>query len=150
MAVIFSIGLLIYFGIFLRGSSGRDRVLAKLLWGIYFLLGLSGTFIAVTGVLESAYPSNYLALFVIFSGVVLSIYGFKKFKSQSVHDLHHSIRYQNIIENFLIILQLYAIIFFLPFALDSFVGSPGENRLMLAQKMDEMASYGLFNTRAGL
>ena len=149
MAALFCLGLLGYFLIAFRGASAGTPELAKLMWFIYFALGLSAMLIAATDVLTPAYPPNYLAALFLLLCVLLSISGFLGFHAKSLASTIASIRSQNLIECVLIGSQLYAILFFLPFATMSLVGDANENRLDLASKMEQLGSYGIFNTLAG-
>lgn len=149
MAVIFCIGLLIYYAISLRGRSKSGRELARLLWTTYFALGCSALFVTLTGVLEPLLPPNYLSTLFFLLCVLISISGFINFNASDVHDFIGKIRGKKLIENVLVSLQVMAIVFFLPHAVSSLLGDPNENRIALASKMDVLASYGLLNTICG-
>ena len=149
MAALFCLGMLLYFVITLRARSTGGRELVKLLWLIYFALGLSAMFIAATDVLRPVYPPNYLAALFLLACVLVSISGFLAFHAKSVAAMIGSIRRQSLIEGILIGSQFYATLFFLPFAIASLLGDANENRLDLANKMEQLGSYGIFNTLAG-
>jgi hypothetical protein len=149
MAIIFVFGLLVFYRIVLRRHARNGSVLAMSLWLLYMSLGISGIFLALTKGIEPIFDPNYLSTLVLFSGVILSISGFLRFRAQDISQLFGTIRGQRIIENLLILSQLSAIIFFLPFAISSLSGDANENRLFLNEKMEIMSSYGLLNTLAG-
>ncbi len=150
MALLFTVGLTVYYFIFLRRPVKNGAILAALLWFVFFLLGLSGTLIALLGVLEPHFPPNYLSSVILLLAVVISVNGFVRFRSQDLRHLFGGIKNRRILENFLIISQFYSMVFFLPFAIASFTGDPNENRLMLSDKQVLLGSYGVFNTLAGL
>lgn len=149
MAVLFCFGLLLYFVFALRTRIGRGAELAKLLWVMYFALGLSAMIIAATDVLQPAYPPNYLSALFLLVCVLIGISGFLRFDAKDVGNVVVAMRHQKLIENTLIGSQLYAILFFAPFAKMSLSGDAKENRLDLANKMELMGSFGLLNTFAG-
>ena len=149
MAIIFLSGLFIYYWLVLRQHVRTGSVLAMLLWLLYVGLGASGVFIALTGGISPIFEPNYLSVLVLLAGVILSISGFLRFRAQDISQLFGVIRGQHIIENLLIISQLSAMVFFLPFAISSLSGDANENRLLLNEKMEVMGSYGLINTLAG-
>lgn len=149
MAVLFVFGLLVFYRMVLRRYTGNGSVLAMSLWLLYMGLGASGIFLMLTNGIEPIFDPNYLSTVVLLSGVILSISGFLRFRAQYISQLFGKIRGQRIIENLLILSQLFAIIFFLPFAINSLSGDANENRLLLNDKMDIMGSYGLLNTLAG-
>lgn len=149
MGAIFSLGLLLYYAAALRAPAGHSRELAKLLWLVYFALGLSATVIGVTDVLRPAFPPNYAAALFLTLCVLIGISGFLSFRTGTLMAVVTSTRGQGLIEGILIGTQLYAIAFFLPFALTSLTGDANENRLNLASKMELLGSFGIFNTLAG-
>ncbi len=120
-----------------------------LLWLLYVGLGFSGIFIALTNGIEPIYEPNYLATLFLLFGVAVSISGFLRFREQDVSQVFGVIRGQKIIENILFFSQLFAMAYFLPFAISSLTGDANENRLFLSEKMELMGSYGLINTAAG-
>lgn len=149
MAALFAAGLWLFYFAVLRRKTRRNSALARLLWLEYLFLALSGIFIAVTDVLRPVYDPNYLSTLFLLLCVLMSIAGFAGFRNQDVAQVFRSIRGQTTIENFLIVAQFIAIAFFIPFALSSLSGDANENRLQLADKMDELGSFGLLNTFAG-
>ena len=149
MAALFSLGLLLYFVFAFGARFGRGAELAKLLWLMYLTLGLSGMIIAATDVLGPVYPPNYLSSLFLLLCILTGISGFLRFNAKDVGNVILSIRGQGLIEGVLIGSQVYAMLFFLPFAVTSLIGDAKENRLDLAGKMELMGSYGLFNTVAG-
>ena len=120
-----------------------------LLWSLYVALGLSGTFIALTGGIEPIFEPNYPATLFLLASVIISISGFLLFRTQNISLIFGAIRGQKIIENVLIFSQLCAMAYFLPFAISSLTGDANENRLFLSEKMETMGSFGLLNTLAG-
>jgi hypothetical protein len=149
MAALFSLGLLVYFLLVFRGRPGGAPELAKLLWAIYFLLGISGMIIAVTDVLRPVFPPNYASSFFLTLCVLIGIGSFHAFHARDAATVIGPVRGQRLIEAVLVLLQSYAIVFFLPFAAMSLSGDAKENRLDLANKIELLGSYGLFNTVAG-
>lgn len=149
MAILFCFGLLIYRVIALRGQVGAQSDLARLLWNVYFSLGVSATFIAATGVLTPVFSPDYTSTLFLLLCVAVSISGFRAFRSQGLRQAIDTVRGQSLIEALLLGSQIFAIVFFLPFAASSLVGDANENRLDLVNKMEVLGSYGLFNTFAG-
>lgn len=149
MAIIFTLGLLAYYWLVLSHHSKEGSTLATLLWSLYMALGLSGIFIELTDVIHPVFNSNYLSVIFLLSCILISISGFLQFRSQNICEIFGKIRYQNLIENILIISQIFSLIFFLPFAISSLIGDAHENRIFLNEKMDLMGSFGLLNTVAG-
>lgn len=149
MAALFCIGLLAYYAVFLATKSGASGELAKLLWWTYFGLGCSALLIASTGVFQPVFQPNYPAILFLLLCISISISGFLGFRQQDVRDVIVTARGQAPIEVGLIGLQLFSIAFFLPFAISSFAGDAGVNRLELSNKAAVLASYGLINTIAG-
>jgi hypothetical protein len=149
MAIIFTFGLIAYYWIVLQRYAKNGSILSVLLWWIYLFLGLSGIFLYVTGGIEPIYEPNYLAASLLLIFILISISGFLQFRTQYISQIFGAMHGQRIIEFFLITSQLFAIIFFFPFALGSMVGDVNENRLHLAEKMEILGSYGLLNTVAG-
>ena len=148
MAAVFTLGMAAYYVLVLRRHKRRPA-LAKLLWTLYFGLGVSAMVIAAADVLNPVFPPNYVATLFLLSCVLISISGFLRFDPRHVGQAVLSIRGQGLIEGILISLQFYASAFFLPFAIASLIGDANENRLDLANKMEVLASFGLFNTLAG-
>ena len=149
MAALFCLGLLLYFLFVFRAKITGSPELAMLLWLIYFALGVSAMIIAATDVLKPVFSPNYLSALFLLLCVLIGISGFLGFRAKALGNVIVSIRNQGLIEGFLIGSQAYAILFFLPFAIMSLTGDAKENRLDLANKMDLMGSFGLFNTFAG-
>lgn len=149
MAALFTLGLLVYFLVAFRARLGGAPELAKLLWTTYFVLGASGMVIAATDVLQPALPPDYASSLYLLMCVLIGIAGFHDFRAADVHGVIRRIRGRTLIEGVLVLGQLYAIAFFLPFAAMSLTGDANENRLELAGKMELMGSFGLFNTVAG-
>ena len=149
MAALFFVGLLLYYAAFLRGGSGNASELARLLWFIYLALACSAMFIAATDVLVPVFPPDYTSALFLMLCVLISISGFLAFRARDVRNAIDTIRGQGLIETVLIGSQACAIVFFLPFAIDSLLGDANENRLNLVDKMEIMGSYGLLNTFAG-
>ena len=149
MATLFCLGMLLYFVFAFRTRVGRGAELAKLLWIIYFALGLSAMIIAATDVLGPVYPPNYLSALFLLACVVIGISGFLRFDAREVGNVVVAMRHQKLIENTLVGSQFYATLFFAPFALMSLTGDAKENRLDLESKMELMGSFGLLNTFAG-
>lgn len=149
MAALFCFGLLLYSAFAFRTRVGRGAVLAKLLWAMYFALGFSAMIIAATDVLGPVYPPNYGSALFLLVCILIGISGFLRFNAKDVGNVVVAMRHQKLIENTLIGSQLYGMLFFAPFAVMSFAGDAKENRLDLANKMELMGSFGLFNTFAG-
>lgn len=148
MAALFCVGMLLYFVLAFRIRSPGRHQLAKLLWVVYFALGLSALFISLTDVLQSVFPPNYGSTFFLLFCVLLAVSSFKGFRSQDIAAAAHFIPGQRQIEDLLIWTQFAAIIFFLPFAFSSLIGDANENRLELASKVEVLASFGIVNTIA--
>lgn len=150
MAILFTTGLIAYYFIFLRPLAKKEATLAMLLWFTYFLLGLSASYIQLTELFKPVFEPNYLSVFILLISVVISIAGFSAFRARDLQKLFVETKNRRLIENVLIFSQIYSIAFFLPFAADSFSGNINENRWMLADKMDQLGSYGIFNTLASV
>jgi hypothetical protein len=149
MAALFCLGLLLYHVAVFRGRRRSQSNLARLMWFMYLGLGCSGMVLAATDVLAPVFPPNYASALFLLLCVLISISGFLAFRAQDVRHAIEALRGQGLIETVLIVSQAYAIVFFLPFAIDSLVGDARENRLDLANKMEILGTYGLFNTLAG-
>lgn len=149
MAYIFLAVLLIYYWLVLKRRAKNGAVLAVILWGLYFILGVSAAFIELTNGISPIFEPNYWSVMVLLTGILLSISGFLNFRKQSILQMPNNIRNNNLIENFLIASQLFSILFFLPFAAMSLIGDQNENRLLLSEKAELLGSYGLLNTFAG-
>lgn len=149
MGALFCLVLLLFAPIIFRRRTTGSPVLAKLLWVIYFCLGVAATFIAVTDVLRPVFEPNYAAALFLALCILIGISGFLGFRARDVGNVITSIRAQGQIEGVLIGTQLYAGLFFLPFAISSLTGDANENRLDLINKMEVLGSYGIFNTFAG-
>lgn len=149
MAVLFTLGLLLYFLVAFRARLTGGAELAKLLWALYFALGVCATIIAATDVLQPAFPPNYPAALYLLLCVLVAITGFTSFRAKAVTTVLRRVRGQTLIEAALIAGQFYAIVFFVPFAAMSLTGDAKENRLDLPNKMELLGSFGLFNTVAG-
>lgn len=141
--------MLLYGLVVFRARLVGGPELAKLLWAVYFALGVSAVIIAATDVLTPVYPPNYAASLFMLLCVLIAITGFLGFQARDIVQAIATIRWQGLIENILIGIQLYSILFFLPFATSSLVGDANENRLDLVNKMEVLGSYGLANTFAG-
>lgn len=149
MGALFCLGLLLYAPVIFRQKAAHSPVLAKLLWLTYFGLGASATVIAFTDVLRPVFQPNYPAALFLTLCILIGISGFLGFRARDVGNIIASIRGQGLIEGALIATQLYATLFFLPFAISSLIGDANENRLDLTNKMELLGSYGIFNTVAG-
>lgn len=149
MAALFVLGLFAYYWLVLRRHAKNGSTLAFVLWILYLCLGLSGVFLALTGGIQPIFDPDYFSTLILFIGIILSITGFLRFRTQDISKIFGAIRGQRIIENILILYQLFAIVYFLPFAISSLSGDANENRLLLNEKMEIMSSYGLINTLAG-
>lgn len=149
MAIVFTLGLFLYYWCVLRRHAKNGATLAVLLWLLYVCLGLSGIFLALTNGIEPIFEPNYLGALFLLLCVVISISGFLRFREHDISQIFGRVRGQKIIENVLIFLQLFAILYFLPFAISSLMGDANENRLFLSEKMEVMGAYGFVNTAAG-
>lgn len=149
MAALFTFGLFAYYWLVLRRDAQNRSILALVLLFSYLCLGLSGVFIAVSGSIEPLFEPNYPSTILLLLCTILSITGFLRFRAQDISQTFGTIRGQLIIENILISTQLFAIAYFLPFAMSSLTGDSNENRLLLTEKIELMGSYGLVNTVAG-
>lgn len=149
MAALFATGLWVFYFAVLRRRVHRHSALARLLWLEYLFLALSGIFIAATDVLRPVFDPNYWSTLFLLLCILMSIAGFARFRDQDLAQVFRSIRGQKIIEDFLIVAQFIAIVFFIPFALSSLSGDANENRLQLVDKMEELGSFGLLNTFSG-
>ena len=150
MAVIFCLGLLAYYVVFLRRKSGGRSALARLLWVTYFALGCAALLGTLTGSLDPVFDPSYPATLFLLLCILIGISGFLGFRSQDVQDVIAMVRGQGPIEVVLIGLQAFSIAFFLPFALGSLQGDAGANRLELSSTIDVLSSYGMTNTIAGM
>lgn len=150
MSVLFCLGLLAYYVVFLRKRSGGRSGLALLLWLTYFGLGCAALLGALTGSLDTVFDPSYSATLFLLLCVVIGISGFLGFRSRDVRDVIAMVPGQGLIEVALIALQAFSIAFFLPFALGSLQGDAGANRLELSSTIDVLGSYGLTNTIAGM
>ena len=149
MAALFTLGLVLYYFAALRHRGAGVPILALLLCGEYITLGVSGLIVATTGIIEPIYPPSYFAAGFLLLCILISTAGFAGFHDRDIAHIANSIRWQRHIENGLILCQLLAIAFFIPFAASSLIGDANENRLQLADKMALMGSYGIINTAAG-
>ncbi len=149
MATLFCFGLLLFWVFALRTRRGRGAELARLLWVMYFALGASAMVIAATDVLVPVYPPNYWSALFLLVSIAIGISGFLRFNAKDVGHVVATMRHQKLIESILIGSQFCAMIFFAPFAWMSLTGDAKENRLDLANKMELLGSFGLFNTFAG-
>jgi oligosaccharide repeat unit polymerase len=149
VAIIFTSGLVMYYLFAMRFRKVSDAPLAIVLLVEYIMLGISGIVIAVTDVLGPVYQPSYLSALFLLTCIVLMIAGFQKFHSRDIGHIIGRIQGQRFLENLLICSQLFAIVFFVPFAISSFTGNANENRLNLSDKMELLGSYGLVNTFAG-
>ena len=149
MAVLFVLGLLACYRIVFRQHLGSRSALAITLWFLYVGLGFSGIFIALTEGIKPIFDPNYVSVFVLLIGINLSIFGFLRFRAKNISQMFGKIHGQRFLENLLIISQLLAIGFFLPFSISSLVGDANENRLLINAKIEVLGSYGLLNTMAG-
>ena len=149
MGALFCLGLLLYAPVIFRRNAAGNPVLAKLLWMVYLGLGAAATVIAIAGVLRPVFQPNYPAALFLVLCILIGISGFLGFRDRDVGNVITSIRGQSLIELVLIGTQSYATLFFLPFTISSLVGDANENRLDLANKMELLGSYGIFNTVAG-
>jgi hypothetical protein len=150
VALLFCMGLLGYFAVFLRGRWGESSVLSRLLWSIYFALGCSAVIIVLTGALEPTFSPNYSSVLYLLLCLAIGISGFLRFRAEAVADVVLTIRGQGLIETVLIALQSFSIAFFLPFAIGSLSGDAGANRLQISGQQEVLASYGLINSFAGV
>lgn len=150
MAVLFCLGMLAYYMVFLRRGLGAGSEPARMLWLVYFSLGCSAVIVAVTGVLEPLFSPNYPAVAFLLLCILIGITGFLGFRSRAVGDVIAMVRGQALIEAVLIAMQGFAIAFFLPFAISSLTGDANVNRLELSSKVEILGSYGLVNTIAGM
>jgi hypothetical protein len=142
--------MLLYGLIVFRAKLVGGPELAKLLWAVYFALGVSAMVIAATDVLAPVYPPNFVAALFLLLCVLIAISGFVGFHARDIGQAIATVRWQGLIETILVGIQFYSILFFLPFAISSLVGDANENRLDLVNKIEVLGSYGLANTFAGL
>lgn len=150
MAAVFTGVLLAYYAVLLRGGSTRSGELARLLWIFYFALGVMAIIGDVFGVIVPNFPENYPAILFLALCVLVGVTGFLGFRSSDVRHVILTVRGQGLIELILLGMQAFSILFFLPFALSSFAGDVGANRIELASKAEIFASYGIVNTIAGM
>lgn len=141
--------MLLYALVVFRAKLTGGPELAKLLWVVYFALGVSAIVIAATDVLGPVYPPNYPSTLFMLLCVLIAISGFLGFRAQDIAPAIATVRSQRWIEAILIVSQFYSTFFFLPFAISSLGGDANENRLDLVSKMELLGSYGLANTFAG-
>lgn len=131
----------------------RKRVggeLSRMLWGTYLLLGFAALFFTVGGADQPLFGPNYGAMGYLVVCIALLVRSFRGFSAHSIDLYSLSPGALRLIERWLVLIQLYAIAFFLPFAAASLSGNANENRLNLADKMEVLASFGLWNTLAGV
>lgn len=130
-------------------SRSGGSVLAKALWVTYFALGVAASIIAITGVLQPTFPPNYGSALYLSVCVLLGLAGFVGFRASDLQGAGTGIRGRGFVETLLIASQLYAMAFFLPFAVMSLMGDAKDNRLELEHKMALLGSFGWWNTLAG-
>jgi hypothetical protein len=150
MALVFCLGLLVYYVVFLGKRSGSRSALALLLWVTYFALGCAAVLGGLTGNLDTVFDPSYPATLFLLLCILISLSGFLGFRSRDVRDVVPMVRGQGLIEIVLIGLQAFSIAFFLPFALGSLQGDVAANRLESSSTLEVLGSYGLINTIAGM
>lgn len=148
IGVLFCLCLLLYAPIVFKRRTTGSPILAKLLWVIYFSLGVSAAIIAFTDVLRFVFEPNYAATLFLALCILIGISGFLNFRAHDLDKAITSIRAQGLIEGVLICVQLYSMLFFLPFAASALTGDANENRLDLTYRMEVLGSFGIFNTFA--
>lgn len=148
MAITFTLLLSTTYWIFIRERAEKGAILVKLLCYTYILLGVSGSFIYLTEMVETKFQQNYLSSIILFILIFTSILGFLPFKTQNINLMFKGTHNVKIIENLLITSQLFAIFFFLPFALESFNGDISLNRIYVEDKTTALGQYGILNTFA--
>jgi oligosaccharide repeat unit polymerase len=149
MAILFTAGLLLYLVVFLRSRSTKGAALSQVLWTEYFLLGVSGSLILVTGGIKTVYPPNYLSTLYLTACILLCVWAFRNVRIADVARLSVPEQVVRPIENFLIAVQSFSILFFLPFASEAVRGDSNVYRLELADTMETLAAFGAVNTVAG-
>jgi hypothetical protein len=150
MAILFCFFLLVYYAVFFRKKSKIDRGLALILWITYFALGCAAIIFDISDISNSIFQPNYKSLLFLVICLFIGISGFLSFRSSDLSSVIANIRGQKLIETILVVLQSFAILFFLPFALSSFDGDANINRLELDSKAQVLGSYGLVNTFASM
>lgn len=148
ISLIFTILMLFFYLLTLRRRRAQGAMLAFTLWGTYFFLGIFGVIGEAIGSISPVYSFNLVAIFALFLAISACISAFLRFDDRGLKALKVGIRFHSSIENFLIFIQVYSILFFLPLAYNSLIGDPHINRLNIQEKMDVIGSYGLFNTFA--
>jgi hypothetical protein len=150
MAILFIIAIMLYYYIFFKVLKiGKESVLVLILFYTYFALGGFSIIFSFSDINESTHYPNYFSTVLLSTSIGIMMLGFSNFKTSYIENIFNGrIRNQKKIENALIIIQLYSISFFLPFALQSMTGDIGDNRLLLEGKANVLASYGIFNTVA--
>lgn len=148
MSAIFTVGLGLYYRLYLRRHVRAGSTLAALLLWVYLCLGVSAVFIEIADGIEPVYAPNHGAILTLLLAILISITGFARFRWQNVQIGPPTFRGAWLIENLLIVAQFAAIAFFLPFAIESLTGDVNMNRLLLDEKMERLAAYGILNTMA--
>ena len=146
VSAIFTILMLGYYFFLLRRRRAQTYAFAFVLWAIYFAMGLIGIVGEVTNSISLVFPINIEAPLALFVVLAAFISAFLRFDERQLPSLKFA--WQSQIENGLVAIQVYSILFFIPFALDSLVGDPNLNRLLLIEKSNVLSSYGLLNTFA--
>lgn len=150
MGAMFLFGLLTYYRIRLWRKKLEDGILSKFLCKFYIMLGCSAILIDLFDVMEPITDSSYISTLYLLCCIIIGIDGFINFSNKNLQHLITQRRGIYLIEIFLIVSQLLAIIFFLPFVISALTGDLGENRLMLESRMAELGSHGFINTFAGI
>lgn len=150
LAGLFCLSLLAYYFLFFRKGSKAENPLALSLWIVYFALGSAGIVIAATNIETSIFEPNYFSALFLSLCIVIGITGFLGFRAVDLQSVIADIRGQKLIEAILIVMQIFAILFFMPFALSSFDGDANLNRLDAGNKAQLLGAYGLINTIASM
>jgi len=149
MAILFSLGLIFYFVAFLRMPSLTGAALSQSLWALYFLLGLSGSLILVADGIPTVFPPNYFSTLYLTACVLICIWAFRNVRVVDVARLSVPEAVARPVENFLIAIQFFSMVFFLPFAGEALRVDSNAYRLGLEDVMEVLASSGIVNTIAG-
>lgn len=112
MGAIFLLGLLVYYNIRFRQSKTEEAVLAKLLCKFYIFLGCSATLITFANITHTVHSSNYFSTLYLLICIIVTIDGFINFSIKNLRDVIIQRQGNNIIEIFLIVSQIFAILFF--------------------------------------
>jgi hypothetical protein len=149
MSLIF-LGILgLYYLLVQRPSRSGPEILSKILIYLYLALGASALLAELLDATRAIYAPNYLSAVFLAICILVTISGFRGFKTVYISQVISGLRGQHIIENILIATQLAATLFFLPVAVSNFSSDIAAARTDLTIVTDQLTIYGFLNTFAG-